>query len=127
MKRKSYDMTMLSETGMFDTNVSTMFYYSTRDYFDALTDFVQHYKRDLANYNPAFVVNSADSREDFIRECFEVRAILVRLGMNELLDALSTLENAAITKHDKEFSDGQIKFRATIEIYKKTIKEAVKK
>lgn len=118
---------MLSETGMFDTNVSTMFYYSTRDYFDALTDFVQHYKRDLANYNPAFVVNSADSREDFIRECFEVRAILVRLGMNELLDALSTLENAAITKHDKEFSDGQIKFRATIEIYKKTIKEAVKK
>ncbi|MCL2578026.1 MAG: hypothetical protein FWE27_08255 [Defluviitaleaceae bacterium] len=127
MKGITYDVNKLSESGKFDTSVSKLFFYSTQEYFNALTDFVQNYKQDLANYTPAFVIHSEDSRKEFINECFAVRASLVRLGMPELLDALDTLENAAISKHEKEFSDGQIKFRATIKIYKEKIKEAEKK
>ena len=90
----------------------------------SLSEFARSYNRDLNHYTPTVVAYSDENREDFIKECFEVRADFVRLGMVELLRALDTLENAAITKHEKEFSDGQVKIRATVEIYKAAIKEA---
>jgi hypothetical protein len=124
MKGKTYDTDKLSADGRFDTSVITRFFYKTQDYFDALTDFEQNYKRDLSNYTPAFVIHADANREEFIKECFDVRAVFVRLGMTYLLDELTTLENAAISKHEKEFADGQVKFRATIRIYKDIIKEA---
>jgi len=124
MKGKNYDLDILTASGLFDLTVVSRFFYNTQEYFDALTDFERNYRRDLANHTPAVVAYSSESREDFIKECFDVRSVFVRLGMPELLRNLDNLENAAITKHEKGFSDGQIKMRATIEIYKETIKKA---
>ena len=124
MKFKTYDLDKLSETKLFDLDVVSRFFHTKQKYFDALTDFEKFYKRDLSNYNPTFVTHCDSNREELIKECFEVRAALVRLGMNDLLDALNVLENAAITKHEKEFSDGQVKFRATVKIYKEAIKNS---
>ena len=98
MKRKTYDLDKLADSGKFDIGVRKSFFYNMQDYFDALTDFEQHYKRELGNYNPTFVTHCEDNREELMRECFELRAVFVRLGMTELLNALDTLENAAITK-----------------------------
>ncbi|MCL2224058.1 MAG: hypothetical protein FWB96_03710 [Defluviitaleaceae bacterium] len=124
MSGKTYDLNKLSTLGKFDIGVSTRFFYKTQDYFDALTHFVEHFNRELRNYTPAFVVNSDDNRNEFIKECFEIRAEFMRLGMDDLLEALTTLENAAISKQEKAFSDGQIKFRATINIYKDAINQS---
>jgi hypothetical protein len=125
MKGKTYDLEKLSASGKFDIGVSTRFYYTTQEYFDALTDFSLNYKRDLSNYTPAFVVNSDADREEFMKECFEIRADYVRLGLSALLDALVTMENAAIAKNFKEFSDGQVTYRATMKICQDAIKESV--
>ena len=124
MKGKTYNLDVLTTSGLFDLDVVSRFFYSTQDYFDALTDFELNYRRDLANHTPAVVAYSPESREDFIKECFDVRSVFVRLGMPELLRNLDNLENAAITKNEKGFSDGQVTMRATIKIYKETIKKA---
>jgi len=124
MKGKTYDLNKLSATGNFDISVTTRFFYNTQDYFDALTHFAKHYKRNLNNYTPAFVVNCDTDREEFIKECFEVRADLVRLGLTSLLNLLTVMENAAINRNEKEFSDGQISFKATMKICKDAIKDS---
>jgi hypothetical protein len=124
MKGKTYDLGKLSSSGRFDIGVSTRFYYNTQDYFDALSEFAENYARDLGNYTPAFVVNSDLDREEFMKECFEIRADFMRLGMVTLLDELMKMENAAISRKFKEFSDGQITFQATIKICKDVIRES---
>lgn len=124
MKGKTYDLKKLSGTGMFDTSVVTKFYYTTQEYFDALTDFVKNYRQNLGYYTPAFVVNSTADREEFLRECFDVRATFVRLGLTALSEALSDMENAGISKNYDEFKDGQIKFHATMKICKSIIKDS---
>jgi hypothetical protein len=125
VKGKTYDMEKLTESGKFDTSVSTWFYYKTQDYFDALTEFANSYPRDLGNYTPAFVINSDADREEFMKECFEIRADFTRLGITPLLEELANMENAAISRNFKEFSDGQITFQATMKICKDVIKDSV--
>lgn len=124
MKGKTYDLNKLSATGNFDIGVTSRFYYNTQDYFDALSDFYLNFKRDLTNYTPAFVINSEDDRKEFLQECFEIRAEFVRLGITALLEALSVMEDAAITRKFSDFSDGQVTFRATLKICKEAIKDA---
>lgn len=124
MKGKTYDINKLSSSGKFDVGVSNRFYYNTQEYFDALTDFAANYNRDLSNYTAAFVINSDAERDAFMLECYEIRADFVRLGINALLEALVTLENAAISRELGEFSDGQVKYRATLKICKDIIREA---
>jgi hypothetical protein len=124
VRGKTYDLTRLAASGYFDTSVCTRFYYHAQEYYDSLTDFALNYSRDLSNYTPAFVVNSDPDREEFLKECFEIRADFMRLGLTALLESLGTLENAAITRNFKEFSDGQITLFATLQIAKDTIKES---
>ncbi|MCL2386345.1 MAG: hypothetical protein FWC89_02240 [Defluviitaleaceae bacterium] len=127
MKGKTYDLKKLASSGKFDITVSTRFFYNTQDYFDALTDFYNNYRRDLGNYTPAFLVHSDEDRDAFIKECFEVRAIFMRLGITALLDSLMTMEDAAIARNFKEFSDGQVSFHATLKICKDTIKDSTQR
>ncbi|MCL1877225.1 MAG: hypothetical protein FWF80_00030 [Defluviitaleaceae bacterium] len=122
MKGKTYDLAKLSDK--FDTDVSTRFYYNKQEYFDALSSFLTNYNRDLGNYTPAFVINDDLSREEFMRECFEIRAELTRLGLSALLELLSQLEDAARKRNFQEFSDGQVNFRATLEICKSELLDA---
>lgn len=124
MKGKTYDLEKLAASGNFDTSVSTRFYYKTQDYFDALTDFASNFQRDLGNYTPAFVINSDADREEFMKECFEIRADFMRLGLVSLLSELEKMENAAISRNFKEFSDGQITFHATLKICREIIRDS---
>ena len=124
MKGKTYDMQKLSASGKFDISVSTRFYYTTQEYFDALTDFEAKYNRELNNYTAAFVINADEDREAFMQECYEIRAIFVRLGADALLESLLVLENAAISRNMNVFSDGQVNFRATVKICKDIIKNS---
>ena len=124
MKAKIYDMAKLSESGKFDTTIVQRFFYHVKDYYEALTDFVENHKKCLSHYTPAFVVNSEDERKGFLNECFQVRAMLMRLGAIDLLDRLSAMEDAAISRNFQGFSDGQVSFNATLKIYMDIIKEA---
>jgi len=121
MKGRTYNMKKLESSGKFDTSVLERFYGSEQEYFDALTNFVKNYTRDLGNYTPAFVINCDEDREEFMKECFEIRADFMRLGMTELLKNLSILEDAAISRTLKGFSDGQISFHASLKICKDEI------
>jgi len=125
MKGKTYDLKKLADSGKFDTTVSTRFFYDTQGYYDALTDFAADFKSDFGNYTAAFVVNSDEDRKIFLGDCFEARAEFVRLGMTALMEALAVLEDAAIQKNTKEFSDGQVKFDATLRICVDIIRGAV--
>jgi hypothetical protein len=124
MKGKKYDLEKLSSSNHFDISVSSRFYYNTQEYFDALSDFVQNFDRDLRHYTPAFVVNSDDDRANFLKECFEIRAVFTRLGITSLLDSLAVMEDAAIKRKHKEFSDGQVTYQATLQICKDTISDS---
>lgn len=124
MKSKIYDLKKLNSSGNFDISISMRFFYNTQEYFDALTDFASSYARDLGNYTPAFLINSDVDREGFMKECFKIRADFVCLGMTALLEKLAVMEDAAISKNFKEFSDGQVIFQATLKICKSLIKEA---
>jgi hypothetical protein len=124
LKGRTYNLEKLSSSGKFDIEVSARFYYNMQEYFDALTDFAKNYHHDLSNYTPAFVVNSDDDREQFMKECFEVRADFVRLGMTALLESLVVMEDAAISRNQKAFSDGQVGFHATLRICKDEIEAA---
>jgi hypothetical protein len=123
MKGKTYDIKKISDNGNFDTSVADKFYYNKQEYFDALTDFVTDYDQDLRNYTPAFVINSDADREEFLKECYKIRAAFTRLGLKTLLEILSVMEDAAISKKFNEFKDGQINFHATINICKTALKE----
>ncbi|MCL1844146.1 MAG: hypothetical protein FWF79_10070 [Defluviitaleaceae bacterium] len=124
MKGKTYDLKKLAASGKFDISVSTRFYYQTQEYFDALTEFVNTFERDLSNYTPAFVMNCEEDRQNLVKECFEIRAYLVRMGVTSLIENLATIEDSAISGNIKEFADGQITLRANIKICKDSIKEA---
>ncbi|MCL1862920.1 MAG: hypothetical protein FWF78_05090 [Defluviitaleaceae bacterium] len=124
MKGKAYDLGRLSASGNFDIGVSTRFYYNTQDYFDALSEFAEGYARDLGNYTPAFVVNSDLDRDEFMKECFIIRADFIRMGMTNLLETLVVMEDAAISRNMKEFSDGQVRYHATLKINQSEIKAA---
>lgn len=121
---KTYDITKLATSGKFDTTIVQRFFYHVRDYYDALTDFVENYGRCLKQYTPAFVVNSEEERKTFLAECSQLRAKFVRLGATSLLEALSNIEDAAVERNFKGFSDGQITFAATMEIYVNIVKDA---
>jgi len=116
MKGIKYDIDKLNKSGLFDTSAASKFYYNIQDYFDALTYFIDNNVFGFSNYTPAFVVNSDEDRCLFLKECFDTRAEFTRLGMAALLQELDVMENAANKRDMKEFSDGQIKLRASIEI-----------
>ncbi|MCL2357683.1 MAG: hypothetical protein FWC70_11150 [Defluviitaleaceae bacterium] len=122
MKGKTYDLEKLSDN--FDTEVSKRFYYDKQEYFDALSDFVTNFNRDLCNYTAAFVINSDHSREEFMKECFEIRAELTKVGTIGLIKLLSHLEDAARARSFQEFSDGQVNFKALLHICKDEINNA---
>lgn len=124
LKGRTYNLEKLSQSGNFDIDASTRFYYNMQEYFDALTFFSKNYHRCLSNYTPAFVVHSDPDRERFMKECFEIRADFMRLGITALLEALVVMEDAAISRNQKAFSDGQISFHATIKICKDEIEAA---
>ncbi|MCL2049672.1 MAG: hypothetical protein FWG87_13215 [Defluviitaleaceae bacterium] len=124
MKGITYNLEKLIASGNFDTGVIERFYYDKQEYFDALTDFRYDYKRDLTNYTPAFVINSKEDSEEFMKECFEIRAIFIKLGFTAVLETLVRLEDAAISHSEKAFSDAQIRFRATLKICKDELQAA---
>ena len=127
MKGRVYDIKKLADSGRFDTTVRNRFYYDNREYFDALSDFAENFERDMGNYTPAFVVNCDEDREEFMKECFEVRASLMRLGAGKLLDLLLVMENAAISRNAKEFADGQVNFHANLRICQDIVRDAAVK
>ena len=127
MKNRVYDIEKLTASGKFDTSIIMRFFYHVQDYYDALTDFVENYQRCLINYTPAFVVNSEEDRKNFLEECFKVRAVFMRLGATDLLGLLGVMEDSAISRSAKEFSDGQVNFAATLEIYISIVKDAEQK
>jgi len=124
MNTKTYDMSKLADSKKFNTAQVSLFFYQISDYYAALTNFVDTMKRCLSHYTPAFVVNSEDERANFLAECAQVRAKLIRLGASELMDCLGTLEDAAISRNFEEFSDGQVKFNATLKICMDVVKNA---
>jgi len=121
---KIYDMNKLESSGKFNIDAIRRLFYKEEDFFHALTDFVDNYQRCLSNYTPAFVVNSEAERQSFLAECFNVRAVLMRIGATELSKFLSVMEDALIFSDTKELSDGQMNFKANIEIYTRIIKDA---
>jgi len=124
MKGKRYHMQKLAESGRFDITVAQRFYYNSQEYFDALSEFSQNHISPLKHYTPAFVVNSDDERNAFIAECCEVRADFMRMGLISLLEDVATMEDAVIKRDMKEFSDGQVKFLANLNICMDIIKDA---
>jgi hypothetical protein len=126
MKGRQYDLEKLDASGKFDTTTGRRLHYDTQAYFDSLTNFSKNFKKDLRNYTPAFVVNSDEDRDRLLRECFEIRAEFMQLGMVALMDTLTVMEDAAREKNAKEFADGQKILLATLDICKKAIAEAAK-
>ena len=124
IKGKRYDMKKLADSGQFDLTVVHRFYYNPQEYFDDLAEFAATHRSPLRNYTPAFVINSEDERQVFIRECFEARASYMKLGLIGVLHEISVMEDAVQQNMLKEFSDGQIKFLADLEICIETIKDA---
>ena len=127
VKGKTYDLNKLAASGNFDIDAGPRFFYTTQEYFDALTDFVSHFRQDLGNYTPAFVINSDPDREEFLRECFAVRAKFMSLGITPLLDTLAVMEDAVISRNLKAFSDGQIRLHATLKICRDEIKKSAQR
>jgi hypothetical protein len=124
MAGKVYDLAQLTEGNGIDCKMVKLFFYDNREYFDALTNFIDHFGHPLAHYTPAFVVNSPDDRTLFMKDCLTIRTKLMQLGLTLALRELDVMENAVSAGAAKEFADGQIKFAAAIEIYMKVIKDA---
>ena len=124
MSLKTYDISKLTQSNQFDTANVQLFFYQITDFYEALNGFVETMGRALSHYTPAFVVNSEEERSNFLQECSQVRAKLMRIGATELMDTLAVLENAAIHRDFKEFSDGQVKFSATLKMAIDVIKDA---
>jgi|GEM_PF-659676 len=122
MSIKTYDIAKLEASGKFDTAHVQRFFYNVKDYYEVLTDFFDNYKKCLGHYTPVFVVNSEEDRQRFLTECSQVRAKFINMGAIGLLDALSVLEDAAIIRNFEQFSDGQVKFNATLKIYMDLVK-----
>ena len=124
MPAKRYDIAKLEASGKFDTAHVQRFFYNVADYYEVLADFFNNYKKCLSHYTPVFVVNSEDDRQGFLNECSNVRAKFMTMGATGLLDTLSVMEDAAINRNFEEFSDGQVKFKATLKIYMDLVKSA---
>ncbi|MCL2188360.1 MAG: hypothetical protein FWC16_07615 [Defluviitaleaceae bacterium] len=122
---KVYDLAQLTEGNGIDTNLVKLFFFENKDYYNALTEFLETFGRPLAHYTPAFVVNSPDDRALFMRDCLGIRTTLMRLGLTLAMRELDIMENAAHAGNAKEFADGQIKFDAAVEIYCTVIKDAL--
>ena len=127
MKSKTYNIEKLAESEKFDTSIVQRFFYNISDYYNALTDFAENFGKCLSHYTPVFVVNSEEDRQGFLTESAQVRAAFMRIGATALLDALSVLEDAAIERNFEAFSDGQVKFRATLKICMDIVKSAESK
>ena len=119
-----YDIDKLAQSGQIDTTLIGRFFYNNQDYFDKLTDFATNHSRSLSHYTPAFVVNSEEDRDRFLSDCFQVRAMLMQLGMTSALAELNTMEDALHGGNLKDFADGQVKFLANLKIYMDIIKSA---
>ena len=124
IKGKRYDMQKLAASNQFDLTVVHRFYYNVQEFFDELTEFAETHRSPLRNYTPAFVINSEDERQVFIQECFEARAMYMKLGLTGVLHEISVMEDAVQKKMLKEFSDGQIKFLADLTICIDVIKDS---
>ena len=122
MKGKVYDITKLSESNEIDMELVRLFFFNNQDYFNGLTEFLFEYQQYLGHYTPAFVINSPEDKGLFLAECFKVRASLMRLGLRLALEELDYMEDAIYAENVKAFSDGQVKFEAAIQIYKRLFK-----
>jgi DNA-binding PucR family transcriptional regulator len=125
MSDNVYDLAQLTESNGIDRSLVKLFFFENKDYFDALTLFKETFHRRLAHFTPAFVVFSPDDRALFLAECLKVRTVLMQLGLTIALRELDAMENAVHTGCVKEFSDGQIKFDAAVEIYMQVIEGAL--
>ena len=121
---KVYDLAQLTEGNGIDCNLVKLFFFENRDYYDALTDFLDNFGHPLAHYTPAFVINSPDDRALFLKDCLTIRITLMRLGLTYAVRELDFMENAIHAGNVKEFADGQVKFTASIEIYSSVIRAA---
>jgi hypothetical protein len=125
MSGKVYDLTQLTESNGIDRSLVKIFFFENRDYYDALTMFAETFHRRLAHYTPAFVVNSPEDRALFLADCLTVRTTLMQLGLTLAIRELDIMENAVHNGSVKEFSDGQVKFDASIQIYIEVIQGAL--
>jgi len=123
--KNGYDLTKLTERKGINRNLVKLFFFNNEDYYNALTDFTENFGRPLAHYTPDFVMNSPDDRALFIKDCMNIRATLMQLGLTYAIHELDVMENALWRGTTKEFSDGQIKFAASINIYTQVIKDAM--
>jgi hypothetical protein len=121
----TYDLTQLTEDKGIDRNLVKLFFFDNHDYFDAMTDFIAHFGHPLAQYTPAFVVNSPSDRALFMDDCLKIRSTLMQLGLSFALHELDIMENAIWDKNVKEFADGQVKFAASVEIYREIMRGAL--
>ncbi|MCL2841433.1 MAG: hypothetical protein FWE05_11775 [Defluviitaleaceae bacterium] len=124
MQNKIYDIGKLSESSNIDMEFVRLFFSDNNDYFDALTDFICNYRRYLDNYTPDFVINNSEDTKLFLMECYIVRICLMSLGLTLALKELNYIEEAVYQMNFKSFSDGQARFKATIDTYKQLFKEA---
>ena len=121
MEHKLYDIVKLSSHSEIDMGLVRLFFSDNRDYFEQLAIFQADYQRPLAHYTPAFVINSPSDRERFLTECYQMRVILMQLGMRLALHELDIMEDAAHRQDMMTFADGQVKFLAAIIIYQDII------
>jgi len=120
-----YDLAQLTESNGVDRSLVKLFFFTNKDYFNALTVFADTFSRRLAHYTPAFVVNSPDDKALFLADCLTIRTTLMQLGLTLAIRELDVMENAVHSGSMKEFMDGQIKFDAAVEIYIEVIKSAI--
>ncbi|MCL2604932.1 MAG: hypothetical protein FWD90_10680 [Defluviitaleaceae bacterium] len=125
MSNKVYDLAQLTESNGIDRSLVKLFFFENSDYYDALTRFAEDFHRPLAQYTPAFVVNSPEDRALFLADCLRIRTILMQLGLTLAIRELDAMENAVHSGAVKEFSDGQIKFDAAVQIYIEVIEGAL--
>lgn len=121
----SFDLDKLFEGSMIDKGLVDLFFYDNRDYYHKLTDFlVNNHNYSLSHYTPAFVMHSPEDKTLFLKECYQVRASLMQMGLLMAMDELDVMEEAVHHNDVKAFADGQIKYVATIRIYLDMIRGA---
>jgi hypothetical protein len=125
MGEKVYDLAQLTESNGIDRSLVKLFFFENKDYYNALTRFTEEFHRPLAQYTPAFVVNSPEDRALFLTDCLKIRTALMQLGLTLAIRELDAMENAVHNGDVKEFSDGQVKFDAAIRIYMDVIEGAL--
>ena len=119
-----YDLDKLSDGGVMDAHAAVSLAYSYQDYYDLLTEFLADSPLFLCNYNPTVLVMDENLRGSFLNDCRKARAMLAKLGLNQAMDEVNKLEDAAYHDDVKLLTDGLVTFRATINIASDLIKAA---